>query len=248
MLPKVIFFDLMGTCCDWLSSLLPLLHTLPAHPSLAPKDDKFHALALAWREGFFEEIHTRFNAGLEQEDIDVTHRRVLDRLLLDRGIGLDVWDDDVRVKLVQQWHVQVPWPDVLPALTSLRKKSNVFLIVLANGTTRLQLDIASSTQIPFHTLFSSQLLGYTKPDPRIYQRAMGLVGVQPEECVMLASHVYDLKAAKGVGMRTVYVRRESEDVGLVVEEGYGVDVLVDGTGGGVDGGFGEAVRRIWEEE
>ncbi|KAH7064392.1 haloacid dehalogenase [Paraphoma chrysanthemicola] len=237
----------MGTCCDWLSSLLPLLHTLPALPSLVPKDEKLRALALAWREGFFEEIHKRFNAGLEQEDIDITHRRVLDRLLLDRSIGLDVWNDDMRVRLVQQWHVQTPWPDVLPALTSLRKRRNVFLIVLANGTTRLQLDIASSTHIPFHTLFSSQLLGYTKPDPRMYQRAMELVDVLPEECVMLASHVYDLKAAKGVGMRTIYVRRETEDVGLVVEEGDGVDVLVDGTGGGVDGGFGEVVRMILEE-
>lgn len=35
-------------------------------------------------------------------------------------------------------------------------------VVLANGTTRLQLDIVSSAALPFHTLFSSQLLGLTK--------------------------------------------------------------------------------------
>ncbi len=35
-------------------------------------------------------------------------------------------------------------------------------VVLANGTTRLQLDIAKSSGLPFHALFSSQLLGLTK--------------------------------------------------------------------------------------
>lgn len=38
----------------------------------------------------------------------------------------------------------------------------VYSVVLANGTTRLQLDIVKSSGIPFHTLFSSQLLQLTK--------------------------------------------------------------------------------------
>lgn len=35
-------------------------------------------------------------------------------------------------------------------------------VVLANGTTRLQLDITKSSGLHFHMLFSSQLLGLTK--------------------------------------------------------------------------------------
>lgn len=35
-------------------------------------------------------------------------------------------------------------------------------VVLANGSTRLQLDIVKSSRIEFHALFSSQLLGLTK--------------------------------------------------------------------------------------
>lgn len=35
-------------------------------------------------------------------------------------------------------------------------------VVLANGTTRLQLDIVSSAALPFHALLSSQLLGLSK--------------------------------------------------------------------------------------
>jgi len=64
-------------------------------------------LAIDWREGFFEEIHHRFQTGEPAEDIDVTHRRVLDRLLQERGVDSQTWDDEVRDKLVQQWHNQI---------------------------------------------------------------------------------------------------------------------------------------------
>ncbi|KAF2246412.1 HAD-like protein [Trematosphaeria pertusa] len=228
---KAIFFDLVGTCCDWLSSLLPALQLCPPHPSLHPANTKLRELAIAWRQGFFEEIHARFNRGAPAEDIDVTHRRVLDRLLKERGIGLDFWDAAVRDQLVHQWHLQKPWADVIPALHQLRMDQKCFLIVLANGTTRLQLDIAQSSAIPFHMLLSSELLGLTKPDPAMYRKAMELARLPPEDCYMLASHLYDLEAAKAVGMSTIYIHRSTEDVGVEIElhdkHGY-VDRYFDG--------------------
>jgi len=110
--------------------------------------------------------------------------------------------------------------------------------VLANGTTRLQLDIVSSSNLPFHTLLSSQLLGLTKPDPEIYRRAAELVGVEVENCVMVAAHVYDLRAVKSVGMGTVYIRRETEDPDedfTAVERE--VDLFLDGRGGSEECGL-----------
>lgn len=229
---KVIFFDLMGTCCDWLTSLLPALHACPSHPLLTPAESELRELAITWREGFFEEIHARFGRGEPPEDIDMTHRRVLDRLLEAKGIDHDIWSDDVRAKLVHQWHEQTPWPDVLPAMKRLRADGGWFLVVLANGTARLQLDIAQSSGLPFHTMLSSELLGLTKPDPAIYRKAMELVQLPPEDCIMLASHLYDLAAAKKSGMQTVYVHRDTEDVGtetvdLQGEHNY-VDLYFDG--------------------
>ncbi|KAL1612862.1 hypothetical protein SLS60_001092 [Paraconiothyrium brasiliense] len=231
---KVIFFDLMGTCCDWLTSLLPALQKCPPHSSLTPAEPKLRELAIAWREGFFQEIHARFDRGEANEDIDITHRRVLDRMLKEQGIDQDTWDDSVRDMLVQQWHIQTPWPDVLPALRQLREDGRWFLVVLANGTVRLQLDIAQSSGLPFHTLLSSELLGLTKPDPAIYRRAMDLVRLSPGDCTMLASHLYDLEAAKKAGMHTIYIHRDTEDVGtktvdLDGEHNY-VDLYFDGRG------------------
>jgi hypothetical protein len=64
------------------------------------------SFALDWRSGFFTEIHRRFEQGLGTEDIDLTHRRVLDALLIERGVGMEDWGEEVREKLVRGWHHQ----------------------------------------------------------------------------------------------------------------------------------------------
>ena len=102
--PKALIFDLMGTCCDWYSSILPALQAAPAIPSLPTSE--LGQLAVDWRAGFFREVDTRRKAGQPLEDIDVTHRRVLNWLLLERGITPAQWNDEVRNELVRAWHVQ----------------------------------------------------------------------------------------------------------------------------------------------
>ena len=106
-----------------------------------------------------------------------------------------------------------------PTVSRIRRpQSNVDRVVLANGSTRLQLDIMKSSNLPFHMLFSSQLLGKTKvahtifffgkmrvselisiqPDAEIYTKALELMQVGPSEAIMVAAHAYDLRAAKAV--------------------------------------------------
>lgn len=92
-----------------------------------------------------------------------------------------------------------------------------YRVVLANGTTRLQLDIIKSSGLSFHTLFSSQLLQATKvseqlqiekncfvayyfffaakPSPDIYLKALDLINMKPSQVAMVAAHAYDLRAA-----------------------------------------------------
>lgn len=231
---RILFFDLMGTLCNWHTSIISLLTTLPSPPTL-PKN-QLSDFALQWRAAFFQEIHSRFLAGEEQEDIDTTHRRTLDNLLEQNGVTMNSWDENIRETLVKEWHHQIAWPDVIKGLERLSKKYEI--CVLANGTTRLQLDIVRSAGLKMDMLFSSELLGITKPDLGVYSRAAGLVGVGVGECVMVAAHAYDLKAARGVGMGTVYIRRETEDLGEDFEgiEG-GVGLFVDGRGGGGDCGL-----------
>ena len=98
---KAVVFDLMGTCTDWHSALLPTVTALP--PLEPPLEITPSDLLLQWRSGFFEEIHAQFERGDPAEDIDTTHRRVLDRILGKR----EGWSGEQRDMLVRGWHEQV---------------------------------------------------------------------------------------------------------------------------------------------
>ncbi len=199
---SAIFFDLMGTLLDWHASIVE------AFPHRISKEER-SKLAIAWREAFFRDIHSRLEQKLPPEDIDITHARLLDVRAgspVFEVFGLSAIEKQAGVRA---WHRMTAWPDVSEALSRLRRKHEVF--VLANGTTRLQLDLARSSGLEYDMLFSSQLLGLTKPDPEMYLKAMSLVGAAPENSIMVAAHAYDVRAAKKVGMKTGYIRRWTED-------------------------------------
>ena len=46
-----------------------------------------------------------------------------------------------------------------------------------------------------------------KPNPKIYLGAAKKMGVEPEECRLVAAHLSDLKGAKACGCYTIYVDR-----------------------------------------
>lgn len=109
---RALIFDLVGTCTDWRSSVVAALQRqcscIPVPlPNLRSEEDLVR-FASDWRTGFFREIHQRFESGDPQEDIDLTHRRVLDQLLSRKEtlVALDVWGDGIRSDLVQSWHHQ----------------------------------------------------------------------------------------------------------------------------------------------
>ena len=98
------------------------------------------------------------------------------------------------------------------ALRKLKEERGLEVYVHANGTTRLQLNLVRSSSLKFDLLFSSELLGCYKPAPENYHRALEFLKLRPEECVTVAAHAYDLRGAKAVGMKTVYVRRWTDDI------------------------------------
>ncbi|KAJ5730673.1 haloacid dehalogenase [Penicillium malachiteum] len=180
---KAIFFDFMGTCLDWHSSVVK---SMPASIST----DDASKLALNWRRLYFLENEGRFRQNLAPEDIDVTLARVLETALSEAPT----------------------WPEVPKAIQSLREDLGLEVFVHANGTTRLQLDLTRSSGLKFDMLFSSKLLGLYKPNLDAYRKALELVQRSPQEVVMVAAHAYDLRAAKVLGMKTIYIYRWTDDI------------------------------------
>lgn len=201
---KAVLFDFMGTCLDWHSSILSVL------PSALSQDAKSD-FALEWRQAYFDANTIRVANGEPPENIDITHQQTLLEVLDKHPDIKHLFTQDVQEKAIAAWHSQKAWPDVSEALRKLKERGWE-TYVHANGTTRLQLNIVQSSNLKFDMLFSSELLGYYKPAPENYLRALELLKLRPEECVTVAAHAYDLRGAKAVGIKTVYVRRWTDDI------------------------------------
>ncbi|KAL9113454.1 MAG: hypothetical protein Q9227_002495 [Pyrenula ochraceoflavens] len=222
---KAIFFDFMGTCLNWHTSVVNVL------PQNISESDR-SSLAQEWRHDYFASNAARVAAHQPPEDIDLTLRKTLDALLIKHPEYTAFIDGEAtKRRLVRAWHSMCAWPDVRPALEQL-KAQGYEVFVFANGTVRLQLDLCKSSGLTFDMLFSSELLGVYKPSPESYRRVLELVGGKAEEAVMVAAHAYDTRGAREAGMKTMYVRRWTDDVGedmrVVRREN---DVFLEGMGG-----------------
>jgi 2-haloalkanoic acid dehalogenase type II len=201
---KAVFFDFMGTCVDWHSS------AVKAMPASVPQSEA-SKIAIDWHQQYFYENSQRSTQGLLPEDIDVTLARALSAVLDRNSEHKAHFDDKAQRHLVEKWHSQAAWPDVQKALYTLREDLGLDVLVHGNGTPRLQMDLCRSSGLSFNMLFSSLLLGFYKPDPRSYKKALELVKLGPDEVVMVAAHAYDLRGAQKCGIRTIYIHRWSDD-------------------------------------
>ncbi|KAK6005979.1 hypothetical protein QM012_006389 [Aureobasidium pullulans] len=204
---KTVLFDFMGTCLDWHSHIVSTL------PDEIPEHLR-SSFALEWRQAYFDANSTRLSQGLPPEDIDITHARTWDEVVSREAFTsaqILLSSPQIKENCIAAWHHQPAWPDVSSALSSLRNKGYE-IVVHANGTTRLQLDLCQSSGLHFDALFSSQMLGVYKPAIESYTRVLELLKREPKECVMVAAHAYDLRGAKAAGTNTVYVYRWTDDI------------------------------------
>jgi 2-haloacid dehalogenase len=138
--------------------------------------------------------------------LDDLHRMSLDRLLVDFGIrGLR--EDDVD-HLNRVWHRLEPWPDAVDGLTRLRRK--YVLATLSNGNIALMVNMARRAGLPWDAILGAEVARHYKPDREAYLVTADLLGLRPEQCLMVAAHNNDLKAARAIGFQTAFVPRPTE--------------------------------------
>ena len=143
---------------------------------------------------------------LPWQNIDALHRRILDGLLEAFNIvGLSEADKD---HLNRVWHRLKPWPDAVSGLQRLRKR--YIIATLSNGNVALLTNMAKFAGLPWDCILSAELTGHYKPDPEVYETAAALLGLSPNEVMMVAAHPGDLRASQAVGFQTALVPRPLE--------------------------------------
>lgn len=201
---RALLFDTFGTTVDWYSGMVAHGERIGAETRV--KAD-WEGMVCEWRAHYKPAIKPVREGKRRWTGFDDLHREELDKIAKRFGAGkLSSADRD---RLTLGWHELKAWPDAPGALHRLKKD---FLIApLSNGTTRQLVDLARYANLPWDAVFGADLFHTYKPAPEVYKGAVGYLGLESAEVLMVAAHNEDLKAAQKQGLRTCFVHRRTED-------------------------------------
>ena len=202
---KVLLFDTFGTVADWRGSIFRKGRALARERPLPEVD--WDAFARAWRAGYKPGMARVQSGEVPWKSIDVIHRDRLDEILVEFSLDHEL-DEEARRSMNLWWHQLDPWPDCIPGLTRLKAK--YLLGTLSNGSIIGLSYMAKRAMLPWDFILSSDVFKAYKRDPEVYLGAIDLLGLKPNEIMLVAAHNDDLGAARSHGMLTAYINRPYE--------------------------------------
>ena len=220
---KALTFDVFGTVVDWRGSLIREVRELGRAKGI---DVDWAEFADRWRGGYAPAMARVRSGELPWTKIDALHRMILDGLLEEFGItGLS---EEEKGHWNRVWHRLAPWPDSVAGLSRLR--SRFIVATLSNGNVALLTNMAKRAGLPWDCILSAELVRRYKPDPEAYLGAADLLGLSPEEVMMVAAHKGDLRSAQAVGLKAAFVARPDEfghgqDVDVTPETDFDVNAV-----------------------
>jgi len=201
---KALTFDTGGTILDWHNGFRLALAAAGARHGV---DRDWAELANELRRRSLKAMGGLGEHEPPAHNIDQAHCFCLDAILEDEG--LSVFDESDRHSIAYDApHGFTCWPDFPDAQRQLRQKFIVTSFTILSY--RLIIDTAKANGLTWDAVLSCEGLGVYKLLPQAYQKAAHFLQLPPSECLMVASHPYDLNAARGVGFRTALVRRPTE--------------------------------------
>jgi 2-haloacid dehalogenase len=201
--PKALVFDVFGTVVDWRSTIIREGEALGREKNIYVD---WGAFADAWRSRYAPSMDRVRRGEIPWTKLDDLHRVSLEELLAEFGIeGLSCAEKD---HFNRVWHRLDPWPDAVEGLARLRQLC--IIAPLSNGNVALLTNMARRAGLPWDLVLSAELVRHYKPDPETYLMPSLLLDLEPEQVMMVAAHVYDLRSARDNGLRTAYVPRPLE--------------------------------------
>jgi 2-haloacid dehalogenase len=200
---QALFFDVFGTVVDWRSGVARDAESILA--SLGYTLDWF-AFADAWRAEYGPSMEEVRAGRTEYVRLDVLHRQNLERVLPRFNVtGLD---EATLGDLNESWHRLDGWPDSTPGLRRLATR--YLLAPVSNGHIALMVHLAQRNDFPWSAVLGAEIARNYKPHPAVYLASAAALDLEPSECMMVAAHSGDLRAAAELGLRTAHVARPHE--------------------------------------
>jgi putative hydrolase of the HAD superfamily len=207
---RAIFFDLDDTLVD------DTISTEECAESVAREVAGGRGLAPADLAKAYLDAAIAFWEGLEPGTSRSRHvgiRRTMWRAALH---SLNVDDDALAVALAKRYDAVRAerveyYPDAVPVLTSLHGRYR--LAIITNGFAETHKARIAPLQLGrfFDHVVMAGDLEMVKPDPAVFHYAMGLLGVGPNESIMVGDRFNrDITGAQAAGMRAIWMNVRAE--------------------------------------
>ena len=208
---KALLFDVFGTVVDWRTGIAREVEDIAKknNISLDPYD-----FADAWRAEYQPAMEEIRKGRRSFTILDILHMENLKKIASKFNLH-NLSGKDLNM-LVKAWHRLPGWPDSSDGLNALKKK--YILATQSNGNIALIVNMAKFSNLNWDVVLGAEVIGHYKPEPEAYLKACNALKLKTEECLMVAAHDDDLKAASLQGMKTAYVHRPFE---------YGRDKMFD---------------------
>ena len=198
---QALVFDTYGTVVDWRGGVLEVARGLR----------EVQGLAVDW-DAFLVDWDTRpildlINTGqMPWMTMEAVHRHALGLSLARFGMA-GLTDGEIDQLVTARWRLR-PWPDSVPGLTRL--KTRYVISPLSNASFVGMVKLAKFAGLPWDCVITAENARFYKPHPDVYRTAVSLLGLRPEQVLMVAAHNYDLRAAQEQGLLTAFVPRPTE--------------------------------------
>jgi len=200
---RALTFDTYGTVVDWRTSVLGELRALAERKTLTLDCVQFLD---DWRAAYRPGMDKVNSGETAWTTVDAIYRRRLEELL--STYGITVLTTDEIDTLARVWWRLRPWPDAIPGIHRLKRR---YLVTpLSNASFIGMVELARFAGLPWDCIITAENARCYKPRPEVYRTAISLLGLRPEDVMMVAAHNYDLMAARAEGMATAFVPRPLE--------------------------------------
>ncbi|MBS0393565.1 MAG: haloacid dehalogenase type II [Proteobacteria bacterium] len=200
---KACVFDTFGTVVDWRSSVI----------AEATEWGKARGLNInwveftdRWRLGYMPAMNKVRRGEIPWTRLDDLHQMILEDLL--KQYRIEGLSDQEKVHWAHVWRRLKPWPDAVEGLTRLKRK--YIISPMSNGNVALMTHLAKFGGLPWDLVLGTDLVQHYKPDREMYLSAPLYLDLEPQEVMMCAAHVGDLRAARNCGLRTAFIHRPHE--------------------------------------
>lgn len=200
---KAVFFDVGGTMLDW--SVMPDLMTKYFADKGLKVDGK--AFWIPWRTKLF--FYMMYNSMIGSTFIPLEELAKRSTLALTGSMKIDLKPEDAAGLLALMAELNI-YPDVLPGLKKMRELG--YKLVPHTQLSSGILKRALLSRFNFDRYFTSESFGLYKPHRMLYLKALEAMGLDQSEVLYVTSNQFDVFASKGIGFRTAWVNRWSEQL------------------------------------